>query len=363
VIDRVERLPKPDPNIDHLLAVLRRQKPKRIPFLELKLDDEVTTALLGETFVPWSRNDPAEFREKSLRQSVALMHRLGYDAFRLRTDIPFKTFKDKTADTAEMNRGQRAWQNEHAGPIQTLEDLERYRWPTLADVDFGPVEETLRLLPDGMACIGYCSGVFEWSSWLMGLESFMLALHDAPGLVRAVVDRVGRLLQECFEVWCRTDGVPILWMGDDLGFKTSTMISAEHLREYIFPWYSRYADLAHGHGKPFMLHSCGNLKAVMPDLVNTVRIDAKHSFEDVIQPVEEFAREWSGKVAAIGGVDVDILARRDENEIIRRTRQILEACAPAGGYAGGSGNSIPNYVPAGHYLAMLETIHRFNGRT
>ncbi len=42
--------------------------------------------------------------------------------------------------------------------------------------------------------------------------------------------------------------------------------------------------------------------------------------------------------------------------------QILETCAPGGGYACGSGNSVTNYVPTTNYLAMLESIHRFNGR-
>ena len=38
------------------------------------------------------------------------------------------------------------------------------------------------------------------------------------------------------------------------------------------------------------------------------------------------------------------------------------ACAPGGGYACGSGNSITNYMPTENYLAMIQTIHRFNGR-
>jgi uroporphyrinogen decarboxylase len=98
----------------------------------------------------------------------------------------------------------------------------------------------------------------------------------------------------------------------------------------------------------------------MHELVDDVKIDAKHSFEDQIQPVEEFAAQWGRQVAAIGGVDVDLLARADETAIARRTQQILESCAPRGGYAAGSGNSIPNYIPVDHYLAMVETIHRYN---
>ena len=100
----------------------------------------------------------------------------------------------------------------------------------------------------------------------------------------------------------------------------------------------------------------------MPDYAETVRIDAKHSFEDVIQPVEDFHRRWGHKMAAIGGVDIDILARRTEADVVSRTKQILEACAPRGGYAAGSGNSVTNYIPVDNYLAMIETIHRFNGR-
>jgi len=64
----------------------------------------------------------------------------------------------------------------------------------------------------------------------------------------------------------------------------------------------------------------------------------------------------------LGGVDVDLLSRGTEDDVRHRTEQILTACAPGGGYACGSGNSITNYIPTPNYLVMLETIHRFNGR-
>ncbi len=63
-------------------------------------------------------------------------------------------------------------------------------------------------------------------------------------------------------------------------------------------------------------------------------------------------------------VKLNAVARRgrSEEDVARRTLQILDACAPRGGYAAGSGNTIANYVPIGNYLAMLEAVHRFNGR-
>ena len=36
------------------------------------------------------------------------------------------------------------------------------------------------------------------------------------------------------------------------------------------------------------------------------------------------------------------------------------ACAPGGGYALGSGNTIANYVPVDNYLAMMAAGREFN---
>jgi uroporphyrinogen decarboxylase len=99
---------------------------------------------------------------------------------------------------------------------------------------------------------------------------------------------------------------------------------------------------------------------IMEDLANDVQIDAKHSFEDVIEPVEDFHQKWRHKIAAIGGVDVDLLARGTEDQVRDRTLQILNACAPDGAYIAGSGNSITNYIPVNNYLAMLEAVNEFN---
>ena len=362
MIDRVERLPRPDPDASRIKAVLERKRPDRVPLLELKLDEEVRSALVGESLVRWWSAASKEEQRHSVRQYVKLVHRLGYDAFWVPPGLPFAFETQATADTAALSRGERLWQSEHSGPIRGWEGLERFCWPTQADIDFGPADEIERVLPDGMACIGFCNGVFEWSSWLMGFEPFALALYTDPGLIREIVDRVGRLVLDVFTVWCQREWIIGLWSGDDMGFKTGTLISPEHLREYILPWHRRCAELAHRHGKKYILHSCGNLRLIMPDLADTVGIDAKHSFEDVVEPVEEFHRQWGSRVAAIGGVDMDILARRGEEEVARRTLQILDSCAPRGGYAAGSGNTIANYVPIGNYLAMLETVHRFNGR-
>ena len=141
---------------------------------------------------------------------------------------------------------------------------------------------------------------------------------------------------------------------DDLGFKTGNMVSPDVLRKIFFPWFKKYAQLAHEHGKMFWLHSCGNVLEVMEDLTEDVGIDAFHSFQDAIMPVTEFKKRYGDRVAILGGVDVDKLARLERNNLRKYIRKILDECMPEGKYALGSGNSITNYIPVENYLIMLE---------
>jgi uroporphyrinogen decarboxylase len=108
-----------------------------------------------------------------------------------------------------------------------------------------------------------------------------------------------------------------------------------------------------------VLHTCGNVYGVMDDLI-ALGIDAKHSFEDKIMPVEEVYKKWGDKVALIGGVDMDLVAQGPEAAIRKRTREVLDACAPKGHYVLGTGNSVANYLPLQNYQAMLDEGRKWN---
>jgi uroporphyrinogen decarboxylase len=147
-----------------------------------------------------------------------------------------------------------------------------------------------------------------------------------------------------------------------MGYKTAPMISPEHFRGFIFPWQKRIVEAVHAQNKPVLLHSCGNLLPIMNDLIEHVGFDAKHSFEDVIQPVADFKRQYGHRIATLGGIDVDVLARRTPDEVSASVRSTLEACAPGGGYGCGSGNSVTNYIPVENYAALVNELAAFNRR-
>ena len=44
-----------------------------------------------------------------------------------------------------------------------------------------------------------------------------------------------------------------------MGFRTATLVSPAALRRYVLPWHKRFAAMTHATGRPYFLHSCGNL--------------------------------------------------------------------------------------------------------
>jgi len=239
--------------------------------------------------------------------------------------------------------------------IRTFEDYEKYPWPNESSpIEFGYFEKVASMLPDGVKIVGgVCAGPYEWASRMMGTIGMSYALCDNPELVEMVFQKIGSLHISAVRQLATMDAIGALRQGDDLGFKTSTFLRPEHLRRFVFPTYKRMAEEAHKAGKPFILHSCGNLAQVYEDLIEC-GIDAKHSFEDAILPVGEFKRLYGNRLTPLGGLDVDVICRSSEEDIRKYTRRMIEECFYDGYWALGTGNSLTDYMPVENYLVALD---------
>jgi uroporphyrinogen decarboxylase len=188
----------------------------------------------------------------------------------------------------------------------------------------------------------------------MSYEGLCYALHDAPDLVAALADRLGHLMEAFYAHLLDLDHLSAIFPGDDMGFRTATLITPAALRRYTLPWHKRFAAMAHEKGVPYFLHSCGNLGLIMEDLISDVCIDGKHSYEDAIIPVQDFQARYGDRIAVLGGMDVHRLTTGTPEQVREHTRFLIETCGSRGRYAIGSGNSIPSYVPLANYLAMVD---------
>lgn len=372
-------LENPKPDFDNLIKVLNGSKMlDKVLSAELLIDEEIKECILEKYFneknypppiEQWSgiNIDTIDFDEKKkaykkyYEQVINFYYRMGYSVF---ADLTFITNFEalntqivSTKDTAKLANKERAWAVEGEGLIRSWQDFEKFPWgksKALITEYESYLEYLSKIMPDGMK-IGVVASLFEEVlEWILGYEGFFYMIFDQADLVDVVFNDVGKIIYDFFKVVVPVDAVGCIWLADDLGYGTASMISPEHLNKWVFPWLRKYSSLAHKYGKPFFLHSCGNKDQIMDVLIEDVKIDAIHSFEDNGYPVTKYKKEWGSRVGIIGGVDVDKLARLNEVDLRKYIRNILDICMHNGRYIFGSGNSICNYIPVDNYLIMLD---------
>lgn len=350
--------PKPDKDWFRRV-ILGEEIPERPPLIELFLDQEVLEDIavnyLGLEWVPYQQENK-ELRAKYWDNYMKVYYNLGYDFVWIDGRIPFPTKTRRTEDTAENSRGIRSWDEEGEGPISSWEDFHEYPWPKEEDLDLWDCEYVSSHLPEGMGFFVFpCRGFMEVpTEILLGYENLCILLYDEPELVEAVFQRVGEIEMRFYEKVLHLPNLMGFFPGDDMGFNTQTLISPDALRQLVLPWHKKAAKLAHDNGLLYLLHSCGQLSAIMDDLIDDVKIDGKHSFQDSIISIADFKKTYGNRVAALGGVDIDKIARMEQEELRKYVRQVISQCLPMGRFALGTGNSVANYIPTENYLAMVE---------
>ncbi|HHV98859.1 MAG TPA: hypothetical protein GXX36_04685 [Clostridiaceae bacterium] len=345
------------PDYNNILDAARNIKPKRMPLYEHIISDR--------------------FMEKALNVEFADLLNGNKDDKREYFRIYCNFFKDMGYDTVSFERcigpvmpGSGALGEHKPGVIKTFDDFKKYPWEEIPryffekySVDFELLEEQM---PEGMKAIGGPgNGVFECVQDIVSYTGLAYISVDDPELYEALFRKVGEMMYAIWDEFLRKFGhiYAVSRFGDDLGYKTATLISPEDIKTKIIPQYARIIELVHSFNKPFLLHSCGCIFDIMDDLINIAKIDAKHSNEDAIAPFSAWVEKYGDVIGNFGGVDTDILCQKSEQEIKEYVKNVINQAIDHKGFALGSGNSIPDYVPVEGYLAMIETAREARGES
>ncbi|MBQ2676147.1 MAG: hypothetical protein IJF54_01935 [Clostridia bacterium] len=323
------------PDFKNLEAVLQCKTPSRPTLFEFFLNDRLYNKL----------TDNAPYRGN--RRTIEAFDSAGYDYSTVRvSDFKFAPDKHKKQQTISLNDGVY---------ITDRESFDAFPW---RDPNDFPMDDFLAIpdyLPQGMKVIPWSDGgVLENVISLTGYENLCIMLYEDRQLVYDIFEKVGSSLLKYYESAVNYDFVGAIISNDDWGFNTQTMLSPKDMREFVFPWHKKIVELAHNAGKYAILHSCGRYDEVIDDVINDMKFDARHSYEDNITPVEKAYDDLQGKIAVLGGLDMNFVATKTPDEVYARAKAMVEKGKT--GYALGTGNSVPEYVPDENYFAMIKAV-------
>jgi uroporphyrinogen decarboxylase len=358
------------PNFEHLRQIITRETTEGpVPFIELAVDIEIMEKVTGSSEVieveklisrKAEKQELIEMMNNLWALSINFSNKVGYDYVTTLCLAPIQRTAANTAENPETNGSVRRWQNESKGIIGNRKNFEAYRWPSVEKIDTSAIDYIASKLTPGKKIIVFMMGIFEDLRNLLGFEEMAIKSIEEPDLCDDILENLTVLSEAAIDKVAAHPYTGAIFYADDMGFNTSTMLSPAWMRKHLIPRQKRIADACHKHGKLFLLHSCGNIDALMEDLIEVVGIDARHSYQDNIEPIEDVYKKYSDRIAILGGVDIDLLSRGTEEQVRHRTRQILEACAPGGAFCMGSNNSVTNFCKIENYYTMLDETRKWN---
>jgi len=381
-------LKDPKPDFEELLKVLSGEKePTRVHFVEMLIDEEIKKILIEDYF--GEKNYPPtvtfggskegvannedyrenkEASEEYYKQLINFYYRMGYSVLAdYEFLVNFQAFNTvgrigRDQPNNALAREQRHWAQEGIGLIKNEDDFEIFPWESVNKLVvnyYDHLEFLSKNLPDGMTIAVVGSVLEQVMEWLLGYEGVLYNVYDNPKFLELVFDKVGQIVLDLYKIAVSMEKVGIIWHGDDLGYKTGTILSPDHLKKWVFPWFNKYAELVHKHDKPIWFHACGNKTEVMEDFISSIKFDAIHSFEDSCCSIIDYKENYGNRIALLGGIDIDKLTRLNEDDLRTYIKKVLYKCMPGGRFAFGSGNSISNYIPVKNFLIMLEEGNNF----
>ncbi|MFA5468722.1 MAG: uroporphyrinogen decarboxylase family protein [Sphaerochaetaceae bacterium] len=246
--------------------------------------------------------------------------------------------------------------------FKTRQDILDYPWQTMSEryfEKFTPYFEALRaVLPAGMKAVGGVgNGIFETAQDFVPFTDLAYLMADDKEAFDLLFSKIGSMFAEIWDKFLErySDMYAVCRTGDDLGFKTSTLLQPSVIIENIVPEYEKIVYEVHSYKKPFLLHTCGHIFSVMEAIIAT-GIDAKHSNEDLIAPFSTWVEKYGDRIGNFGGIDMNVLCIEDEKNIKQYVTEILRYCQGKPGIAIGSGNQIADYVPPQGFIAMVEAV-------
>ncbi len=242
-------------------------------------------------------------------------------------------------------------------------------WDHAGDEDFwGDLRRqtmALRASTDRALMVVVGCNLFEWGTFLRRIDNFLMDLALDQANVERLLDALLELHFETLEKTLAAVGdlVDIIRFGDDLGMDNGPLMSPDTYRTIFKPRHAALNAYVHEHSDlKTLLHSCGSIHALMPDLIeagvdiiNPVQISARN-----MEP-ERLKRDFGADITFWGGgADTrKALPKGTPDEVKDHVRRNIEAFAPGGGFVFVPAHNMLPDIPPENIVAMFEAVDEY----
>jgi uroporphyrinogen decarboxylase len=248
-------------------------------------------------------------------------------------------------------------------PDSTVRDVEGYAWPDADHYDYQWAARMAHRFASDYAIRGpYWKPLLCQVFDLLGTEEALVTMLSHPRLFEALLERVFTVTAEYVRrfVAALDDDLHILYLGDDFATQRGMMISPQLWRRHLKPLYARLFEMGRRAGKHVWFHACGDITAVLPDLID-IGMDVWETVQLHTLPVspERLKQEYGRHLTFFGAANTQRLPFMSPAEVAAEVTACIEALGKGGGYICGPDHHIKPDVPHANSVALFETARAF----
>ena len=211
------------------------------------------------------------------------------------------------------------------GVLEDIEQFGDYEFPDYSKSgDYEPVRAARKNFPDKWLTCGLPGFAFNIARKLRKLDQYLMDIVLERDRMHALHDRIDRMLEDMITNYAAA-GADAVMFCEDWGTQLGTMISPELWREEFFPRFVKLCRMAHEGGVKVFMHSCGNIGAIVPGLIEA-GIDLLQFDQPDLHGIDNLAaHQERGKITFWCPVDIQkILQTRDEAVIRAKAREMID---------------------------------------
>ena len=335
---------------NRVLSAIQHQLPDRIPTDAIHIEN--TSAIAKTQDIP----------------ETAVLDFLGIDGRIVAAPyVPSKEITDDAVQSSEWGTPDTGdYGTQRTYPLSrasTVNDVQHYDWPDPSKYDYLSAANAAAQLGQTYAVRGpYWKPLFCQVCDLVGLESTLIMLKTDRLVFEALLDHVfsytyeycDRLLQAC------GPHMPILCLGDDFATQRGLMINPTDWRRLLKPRFAQLFHLGKSNGKFIWFHSCGDITAILPDLID-IGLDVWETVQLHTLPMSpaKLKQEFGKHMTFFGGINTQRLPFASPAEVVEETTRCIEALGSDGGYICGPDHHIKPDVSAQVTIALFSTARAF----
>ncbi|MEK6796883.1 MAG: uroporphyrinogen decarboxylase family protein [Spirochaetota bacterium] len=241
----------------------------------------------------------------------------------------------------------------------SIREVESHPWPSLSYLDFTSTIDRILAHADKAIFSGFWSPFFHRVSDYFGMENFFIKMYTHPAVVDAVTAHIVDFYVEANRRFLAAagDNVDVLFIANDLGTQQDVIISPELFERFILPGIRRLAAVGREFGKPVMMHSCGAISRIIPQLIDA-GICALHPLQPTRgMDAATLAREYKNDLVFVGGVDTqELLPRGTSSDVSEEVKRLMDTLGPNYIVSPSHEGILPD-IPFENVRAMADAVH------